>query len=285
MIGHKKIIEDLQKLADAGGLAHGYIFFGPAMVGKKMVARGLAGYLENGTFAEVPLLIDGIVIEPGENGSIGIDAAREIKQFLWQKPNTSPRRTLIIDDADCLTTQAQNALLKITEEPPASSLMILVTQDLESIIPTILSRFQSIYFGTVPEGEIVGWLLAGGDRRQETRDRDNFSKDKISGVAKKSFGKPGLALRLLNDEVLRKNMELAEKFLKSATAPRRDLIKKIIEPDEFDLRQFLDAVILVLASEKPSKKGLLLWHKTLALYEKQTNFSLNPRLQLEALMA
>ncbi len=100
MIGHEKIRGDLRKLADAGNLLHGYIFFGSAMVGKKLVARGLAGYLENGLFAETALLSDCMVIEPNEKGSIGIDAAREVKNFLWQKPNVSSRRTVIMNEAE-----------------------------------------------------------------------------------------------------------------------------------------------------------------------------------------
>jgi hypothetical protein len=90
-------------------------------------------------------------------------------------------------------------------------------------------------------------------------------------------------MRLLNDEAFREGIELAEKFLKSPKTTRRDLIKKIIEPDEFDLRKFLDAVIMVLAWQD-LEKNQQIWHKTLALYERQANFSPNPRLQLEALM-
>ncbi len=264
-MGHKVVFDDLKKLADRGALSHSYLFFGPAMVGKKMVARALAEYLEKETDnSRHPTLSDCIIIEPGEGGSIGIDAVREIKNFLWQKPNVSSRRTLIINDAELLTAEAQNALLKVTEEPPASSLLILITSDAESLMPTILSRFQKIYFG----------LVAG------------------PGVEKRAMGKPGLAWRLAYDEVLKENIALAEKFLKSSTTTRRDLIKKIIEPEDFDLRRFLDSVIMVLAWEmehgaRGKAKAQIpgLWHKTLALYDRQTNFSLNPRLQLENLLA
>jgi DNA polymerase III delta prime subunit len=285
MVGHEKIIGDLKKLADAGELSHGYIFFGPAMVGKKLAARGLAGYLENGLFAEAALLGDSMIIGPNEKGSIGIDESRTIKSFLWQKPNASSRRTVIVDEAELLTTEAQNALLKITEEPPASSLIILVTSDTESILPTILSRLPSIHFGSVSESEIISWLTEPRDMGHGTSDKvlAKLTKVKATEIAKKSFGKPGLAVRLLTDEVLEENIALAEKFLKSPKTTRRDLIKKIIEPDGFDLRKFLDAVIMVLAWED-QKNNAEVWHKALALYERQTNFGLNPRLQLENLL-
>jgi DNA polymerase III delta prime subunit len=301
IIGHSEILADLKKLADDDQLNHGYVFFGPAMVGKKRAAETLATYLEHGA----PVLSDMMLIEPGENGSIGIDAVREIRNFLWQKPNVSARRTLIIDGAEMMTTEAQNALLKITEEPPASSLLILSTSDADSILPTILSRLPKIYFGTVAEEEIEAWLKDEAVResgkvnaaeatattakgKTKTKAANPAASVDMKEVARRAMGKPGLAWRLLHDKNFQEQIELAEKLLKTPAASRRDLIKKIIEPDEFNFRKFLDAVILVLAWHRmdsdTSKSSGVLWHKALALYDRETNFSLNPRLQLEALL-
>jgi DNA polymerase III delta prime subunit len=290
IIGHEAIIDDLKDLSARGVLGHGYIFVGPAMVGKRTVTSALGHFLEKGTF-EPPhngseheeILQDTKIIDlafmkmldPDASGdSIGIDAAREVKNFLWQRPNTSARRTLIIDNAELLTTEAQNALLKITEEPPSSSLLILVTSDIESILPTIVSRLPKIYFGAVPQDAIEGWLVKA----------EHLTKAKATMLAKRSLGKPGIAWRLLHDAAFQKNLELAEAFLKTSPQERRDFIKKLIDPDDFSLRIFLDAVILTLAWETPSKAKSQFWHKTLKLYEGVNNFSLNPRLQLEALM-
>jgi DNA polymerase-3 subunit delta' len=282
VIGNQKNVESLKDLRARGALSHGYIFHGPAMVGKKTTAREFAEFLEHGNFEAIRnedgserILSDFMLITPGENGSIGIDAVREIRNFLWQKPNASPRRTLVIDDAEMLTAEAQNALLKITEEPPVSSLLILVTSDIESILPTITSRLPRMFFGTVAEKEIAGWLAASGTE-----------KKKVGETAKKAIGKPGLAWRLLHDENFTEQLALAEKLLKTPAATRRDVIKKIIEPDEFNFRKFLDAMIIVLAWQAvgAQKKNAELWHKVLTLYGRETNFSLNPRLQLESLL-
>lgn len=254
------------------------------MTGKRTVAQALAHFLEKGKFetpAEGEVLQDAKLIDfafmqqldPDRANSIGIDAVREIKNFLWQKPAVSARRTLIIDDAELLTTEAQNALLKVTEEPPASSLLIIVTSDLDSIMSTILSRLQKIYFGAVPEKEIAAWLT-------EAR---GVTVAKAVPLAKKALGKPGLAARLLGDDAFREAIAQAEQFVKTPPAGRRDFIKTLLEPDEFNLRKFLDAVIIVLAWAKPSAARTALWHNTLALYGNITNFSLNPRLQLENL--
>jgi DNA polymerase-3 subunit delta' len=286
IIGHEKIIADLKDLNARGVLGHGYIFFGPSMTGKRTTAQALGKFLEKGNFegaAHDEVFQDTLVIDvafmkmmdsEASGDSIGINAAREVKNFLWQKPNTSPRRTLIIDNAELLTNEAQNALLKITEEPPVSALLILVTSDIESILPTIVSRLPKIYFGTVSEIAIAQWLT----------NSQGLAKAKAESLAKRSLGKPGVAWRLIHDEAFQKNLDLAEKFLKTTPAGRRDFIKKLIDPDDFSLRIFLDAVIMTLAWEKPSKTKAQFWHKTLKLYEGVNSFGLNPRLQLEALM-
>jgi hypothetical protein len=288
IIGHESTINDLKDLIARGRLGHGYIFFGPSMVGKRTVALALGNFLEKGTFETDGILQELKMIdvafmksldEDASGGSIGIDAVREIKNFLWQKPNMSARRTLIIDNADLLTTEAQNALLKITEEPPVSSLLILVTSDVESLLPTIVSRLPKIYFGAVPQKAIGEWLM-----NDIAGNGGTVTKASATIFAKRALGKPGLAWKLSHNEEFRENLEQAEKFLKTSQVGRRDFIKKLIEPDEFSLRNFLDAVIMVLAWQEPSPAKAAFWHKTLHLYESATNFPLNPRLQLEALM-
>jgi DNA polymerase III subunit delta' len=286
LIGHKTIVRDFQALAKDGALGHGYIFYGPTMVGKRTFAEQLANLIETKRFEAIKegailqdlKMIDLALmkeLQDSTRDSIGIESIREIKNFLWQKPSMSPRRTLIIDDAELLTTEAQNALLKVTEEPPASSLLVLITSDIESILPTIASRLPKIYFGAVAEVEIEAWLV----------EEHSLAKTKATPLAKRSLGKPGLVHRLQSDKAFQKNLELAEKYLKSPITGRKDLIKKIIDPDDFNLRIFLESVIINLAWEKPSKTRSTLWHRTLELYGTATNFGLNPRLQLEALFA
>ena len=325
MIGHEKNLKDLKESMKAGTLGHGYIFFGPAMVGKKAAALAFAKHLEasgEGASEDSHITLSDVkVIEPGENNSIGIDASREAKHFLWQKPTVSVRRTLIINDAELMTTEAQNALLKVAEEPPASSFLILVTSDIESIMPTITSRLPKIYFGTVAQKEIEAWLVVQGEEEARTMaaiaekmattegakkktktvkaapktavaKAKKVVESKIEAmtpaqaklIAAKSFGKPGLAWRLVHDPAFAEQLDFAEKLLKTPATTRRDLIKKIIDPEDFNFRKFLDAVIMILAWQGRNKQNVALWHKALALYGRETDFSLNPRLQIESLL-
>lgn len=74
------------------------------------------------------------------HNSIGINDIRELKLFLNTKPLKSPHKTIVIHPADKLTLEAQNALLKTLEEPPAYVQLILVTQIPQKLLPTITSR-------------------------------------------------------------------------------------------------------------------------------------------------
>lgn len=139
--------KDFINLIKADKLAHGYLFFG---FGRRSLSEGdfalefshaLANYLENTKWqTAVAPLLDALTI-----GS-GIDEMRAGIHFLWQKPVKSPRKTLIIPAGENLTPEAQNAILKITEESPAHALIILLAKNLEVLLPTLRSRFQKIYF-------------------------------------------------------------------------------------------------------------------------------------------
>ena len=131
------LIKGFKKLIADGDLAQGYVFFG---LGSKLeFAQSFANYLETQKWQPATkLLLDALFVESADYFLI--------RQFLWQKPLVSPKRMAVIQNADRLTILAQNAILKITEEPPKSALIILITNDSESLIATLASRFQKIYF-------------------------------------------------------------------------------------------------------------------------------------------
>jgi DNA polymerase III delta prime subunit len=159
--GRENFISDFKRLADAGKLAHGYILFGYSRTGMRSFAFSFARYLETGKFSqEGGILGDTLHILPDANKTLGIERIREIKNFLWQRPNRSPYRTIVIDGppAGWLTDEAQNALLKITEEPPPSALLFLLIDDPERLRPTLASRLPKIFFPQFP-----GELNASGE--------------------------------------------------------------------------------------------------------------------------
>lgn len=84
--------------------------------------------------------------------SIGIEAVREIQKTISLAPFQSPQKTVIIPHAELLTIEAQNALLKILEEPPAHTIIILTTENLEILLPTVRSRCTVITLNEAKEG-------------------------------------------------------------------------------------------------------------------------------------
>lgn len=287
MIGHKLLINSFKALTKSERLAHGYLFVGPEGVGKKLFALSFANFLERGEFdfseQETRVFNDAILIQPNENKTIGIDAVREIKNFLYSRPNVSSKRTMIIDEVEFLTTEAQNALLKITEEPPAPSLLILIARDSEILMPTLASRLQKVYFASLAQKDLTGWLTK----------EYSTSKEEAERLARESFGSPGLAFKFLKDENFRNLRSRAEEFLKTKGSERKDFIKDLLDPlaggENFDVLAFLDAVILQITNririyESDNSKKIGLWHRVLKLRRDISNFPLNPRLQLEALL-
>ena len=85
----------------------------------------------------------------GEAQDLGVDVAREFSEFLYRQPVASPRRTLVINSAAEFTRQAQNAILKIVEEPPSHALIILTMRDANSLLVPLKSRLQSFYVASV----------------------------------------------------------------------------------------------------------------------------------------
>jgi len=276
IIGHKEIIEQLKNLADNNFLAHGYLFWGEEYVGKKTVAKALANYLENKIF-DIPqkILSDFLEINPqknqNEDETSALEEIRTIRFFLSQKPNNSSYRTVIIDNAQKLNRYAQNALLKISEEPQKDSLIILITRDPDLLLQTLSSRFQKIYFGRVKDEEIKEWLIK------------NFqiNENKANKIAQMSFGHPGIAWSILNDLNWKKQIKNAKMFLELKGKEKLNFIKELIEDENFNMDSFLEALMLVLG--KISSKNIKLWKRILRLRIDFQFYNLNPKLQLVAL--
>jgi DNA polymerase-3 subunit delta' len=194
-IGNHKTIASLQKSLERGMLNHAYIFSGPAHVGKftlaKMFALSAIGGKELGLETDnfdKDALLDLIVVEPEtveKNGvskqrDISIESIRDAKQSLSLFPYHGKYKILIVDGAHKLNVAAQNALLKILEEPNRTTMIILVTHEADRILPTVQSRCQTVNFALAGDGEMQTF----------------FSPDIVS----LSTGRPGLAHILSQDE-------------------------------------------------------------------------------------
>lgn len=276
ILGHESHIVYLKTLADEKRLSHGYLFSGPPRVGKRFVATGLARYLEQGVFdareSGTPVLGDMSEICPDETGTIGIDRVREARRFLFERPNRSPYRTVIVNHGEGLTPEAQNAFLKIAEEPPASALLIVVAGDPERLRETLISRLQRLSFSRVPRDGIAAWLRgAHGCNAKEAEE-----------LARRASGAPGLAAAFLYDLKFQKRLRAAENLLQLSSG-KAQFVKDLVADPDFSFDEFLEA--LLIAAHPPKQSAFAFVHRLFALRREASYYNVNPRLQLTALVS
>ena len=173
--GHRRLIELTARAAARGSLPPSLIFAGPDGVGKRRAAVALAQLLNCaapvaepwpdacGTCASCRRMARGVhadlvVVEPGDNGSIKVDQARDVVERCAYRPFEGRVRVVIIDGADAMEASAQNALLKTLEEPPAASMFVLVTSRPDLLLPTVRSRCQRLRFDRLAPAEIASVL-------------------------------------------------------------------------------------------------------------------------------
>ncbi len=102
---------------------------------------------------------DVIVLEPGDTGSIRIEPVRDVIVRAGYRPFEGRRRVVVVDDADGLVPQAQNALLKTLEEPPSASVFLLVSSIPDALLPTVRSRCPKLRFGPLAPADVADVLM------------------------------------------------------------------------------------------------------------------------------
>lgn len=181
--GHDHLKALIARAALRGTLPPSLIFAGPSGVGKAMMALALAqlvnclatvgadasgadasGADACGECASCRRILRGVHadvlrIEPGDTGSIKIDQIREAIDRAAYRPFEGRRRVVIIDQAEQMVVNAQDALLKTLEEPPNASTFILVTDTPDTLLPTIRSRCQRLRFGRLSPADVADVLI------------------------------------------------------------------------------------------------------------------------------
>lgn len=166
LIGQDPAKRWLTATLNSENLPQALIFAGQAGVGRKTAAKLLANYLHSQPLAtsHKPLATQNHpdtfwfsqILEEVSKGETQewINAVREMIRKLTMSPLVSKYKVAIIDDADRLSEEAQNALLKTLEEPREDTVIILIVLNEESLLPTIVSRSQTVRFGPLTNEEI-----------------------------------------------------------------------------------------------------------------------------------
>lgn len=194
IIGHKKILNLLEKSIEKNSVSHAYLFSGPEKVGKNTVALWFAGRItENrGEYnSDLMTLSPELEEKKGitKKKDIPIEAVRELGRWL-SLSSYGKRKVAIIDEADRLSVTAQNALLKTLEETAFGNVVILVSQNENKLLPTVLSRCQRIKFGLVSAWEMRLWI------------KENKGQNLENEMLVWSLGRPGMLLDFLEDKSL-----------------------------------------------------------------------------------
>ena len=181
IISHEREIELLKSGLRSGKLSHAYIFSGVEGIGKRLTALTLAKAVncENPSEYDSCDRCDSCMkIEKGIHPDVRIIEAegryirgeliRGIKKDVYLKPFEGRKKFYIIDSAEKMNVFAANSLLKILEEPPRDTVLILVTSKIDSLLPTILSRCQKVYFNPVRKEELEKFLTERGNIKEES---------------------------------------------------------------------------------------------------------------------
>lgn len=232
IIGHEQIIEHFQKAISYGKVSHAYILNGPDQSGKMMLAQRFAAALQCEKGEEEPCMAchsciqaksknhpDIIYLQHEKPATISVNDIRtQINQDVAIKPYLSHYKVYIIDEAEKMNQQAQNALLKTLEEPPSYVVILLLTTNADTFLPTILSRCITLNLKMVPDAKIKDYLIK------------NFHVPDYKAEISTAFaqGNVGKAIQLAENESFN---ELKDSALQ--------LIKRI---DDIDLYEMMAAI-------------------------------------------
>lgn len=213
LTGHAPQVKTLLQMLAEDRLPHALCFAGPEGIGKRTLACLLVGFdiceqkpsseqlqrcgqcpgCKKFAGASHP---DLVFVEP-DGATIKIDQVRDILQQVRFHPLFAKRRWIIIDQADRLTEQAQNALLRTLEEPNEHTHFILIVEAFDQLLQTIRSRSQLVRFSTLPASDVTAVLDAKG-----------VTPEHLVDALALAHGAPGRALAMGREEVfeLRKTL-------------------------------------------------------------------------------
>jgi DNA polymerase-3 subunit delta' len=216
IIGQERAIGFLKGVMGRGKIPHAYLFAGIAGIGKTTAAlaltqainckepvnQGACGQCQTCRQVRSGNFPDLVFIEP-DRQNIKIEQIRGLNRTLSFKPISGRYRVSIIRQAEVMTDEAANSLLKTLEEPPQNNILILNVTEPLALFPTIVSRCQKVLFRPIPVRAIVDWLV----------DNQSLEEDKAHVLAKISEGSLGKAIRMCEVEFIKKREYLLSRLI------------------------------------------------------------------------
>ncbi|MBQ2705672.1 MAG: DNA polymerase III subunit delta [Agathobacter sp.] len=263
IIGHNQIVDHLKNAIRMEKISHAYIFNGESNAGKMMLAEAFAMALQCENHGDEPCMEcrschqakehnqpDIIYVSHDKPNVISVDDIRQqLNNDIVIKPYNSKYKIYIVDEAEKMNVQAQNALLKTIEEPPTYGIILLLTTNADSFLPTILSRCITLNLKTVNEDLIKSYLM----KKYQIPD---YQADVCAAFAQGNVGK---AIQLAASD------EFNE--LKAAAL---SIVKKLEDMDLYELNQLIKQINEFKPKIHEYFDLLTLWFRDV-LYLKATN--------------
>lgn len=250
IIGNDKIKEMLYKSVKDKKTSHSYLFVGIEGIGKKEIAKEFAKMLlciNNNKYCNTCKSCiefdsnnnpDFLYIEPDGN-SVKIEQIRYIQRKIQEKPIISNKKVYIINDADKMTTEAQNCLLKTLEEPPEYSTIILIGSNENMFLSTIKSRCMIIHFSKIEDEKIRKYL----EEKYELKDISTNMLEIFQG----SIGK---AILLKDKKEQYEKIELIIKSLRQKSIIDILNMSEILyksKEEIFDILEYINVILIKLS--------------------------------------
>lgn len=223
-----------KRLADEiadGRFPHAYILAGKPGSGKRTLAKHIAAALSCSSKTVLPCgicdncekILEGFspdvlhIRKEADKKEFTVNLIRQIKDSLYIAPNELKKRVYILEDTETMNQNAQNAFLKMLEEPPSYVVFLLLCADTEKLLETVKSRAPILYTEQLPVDEIKGYLL-----ENSTRAREIFASDpqRLQAIAVAAGGSIGIAMSLCEENDKHASLRLSVlDFLSAWTAP------------------------------------------------------------------
>ena len=305
-------------------LAHAYLFYGPESIGKKLLATEFAkalnclspgsdeacGTCDSCRKIEDRIHPDFFFLEPtkatptAREAAIRIDDIRELQKKLGFLPYEGKVKVAIIDQVEKMNLQACNAFLKTLEEPPSSTILILLTSNIYQLLPTQISRCQGIKFSPLPPEAIREILLSQDEETlnptevdlrvgrskgqvsralsEEATQTSSYRQEMIGLIEQVSFKRMDLLFRW--SKAMAKGSEPLSQILEEMLGILRDLtfIKSGGSPDSLFNRDLL--AVLEPVARKKSLSSLLKMTEAVNQTQHALSGNANAQLALETLL-
>lgn len=249
VLGNQRVKNILRKSLQKNRLPHSMLFVGPEGVGKKdtaLVAAKAINCLKRGddacgTCSSCEAITRGnfpdvMIISPLKQ-VIKIEKMRDLKQTAYLKPMIGKRRVFIVEEAEKMTVEAANSLLKVLEEPPRLCHIFLLTANPYLILPTIKSRCHALTFSRVSMEDVQKVLAENG-----------YDQDQAKIISLLVRGNLRQAKELDWADVQSRRQDAWELFLSFITGQRAAAVLQALTSPRRSLKQDLDQVLEILAS-------------------------------------